>query len=102
MNGVLTLPSVNNCPVVEYRDIDGHPVPYQVTIQRRSLRPDGREWIDGASEWRTITVGDVLDQLALDGPVARWLRTRTRVDCRACRFFFVHRSDPAYLWNVNA
>ncbi|MDL1863276.1 hypothetical protein FBR04_19935 [Betaproteobacteria bacterium PRO7] len=102
MPGVLRLESVNNSPVVEYRAIDGHPVPFQVTIQRRTLTPDGDECDDGGSQWETITIGDVLDQLALDGPVAAWLRDETRVDCSPGRLLsYPDRAAPAYLWNVN-
>lgn len=104
MNNVLTLPSVNDSPIVEYRAIDGHPVPYKVTIQRRMLTPDGEEY--GASElsqWHTVTVDEIIDQVRLDGPVAEWLRSRTRVDT-SLRALSASggRSDPAYLWNINA
>jgi hypothetical protein len=105
MNGTLQLESINGCPVVEYRDIDGHPVPYMVTIQRRYLRADGGEFRDGGSEWATITVAALLALLAFDGPVARWLREDTRVDCSTARLVALARGDqdaPAYLWNVNA
>jgi hypothetical protein len=99
---MLMLESVNGCPVVYYRAIDGHPVPYKVTIQRRILTPDGEEYEDGGSEWATVSVGDVLDQIVLNGPVAAWLRDKTRVDCSPARFIGRDRSEPAYLWNVNA
>lgn len=100
---VLTIPSVNGSPIVEYRDIDGHPVPYMVTIQRRMLTPDGDEYLDGASEWRTITIGEVADQIRIDGPVAEWLRSRTRVDTSPRALIASGgRDKPAYLWNANA
>jgi hypothetical protein len=99
----MKLESVNGSPIVEYRDIDGHPVPHQVTVQRRVLTPDGEQYRDGESEWRTITIREVLDQLQLDGPVARWLREETRLDCSPVRFLqYDDLSAPAYLWNVNA
>lgn len=97
MNSVLRLDSVNGSPIVEYRDID------MVTIQRRTLTPDGDEYRDGASQWGTITIGDVLAQLRLNGQVAEWMRTRTRVDCSPkCFARYPDLTDSAYLWNVNA
>lgn len=102
MHDVLRLEAVNNSPIVEYRAIDGHPVPFQVTVQRRMLTPDGDEYLDGASEWRTVTVGEILDQLQQDSPVASWLRDKTRVDCRMSTLLGYSRSAPAYLPNVNA
>lgn len=97
------LDSVNGSRCVEYRAVDGHPVPYQVTIQRRLLTQDGQEYIDGGSEWQTISIRDVLAQLQLDGPVAKWLRAKTRVDCSPIRFArYADLDEPAYLWNVNA
>ena len=78
--GVLHIPSINGSPVVEYREIHGHPVPYTTTIQRRTLTRDGEEYRDGASDWSTITVRDVLGQLQLSGPVAYWLRNLTTCD----------------------
>lgn len=103
MNSTLRLESVNGSPVVEYRAIDGHPVPFKVTIQRRALTPDGEEYIDGASDWQTITISDVLEQLKIDGPVAEWLRTQTRVNTSPVSILKSgHAQDAAYLWNVNA
>ena len=97
----LTLRSINGSPTVEWRALDGEPVPYMVTIQRRELTPDEREYLDGASEWRTVRVREVQHQLRLDGPVARWLAKRTRVDCSRMDQY-ADPDGPAYLWNVNA
>ncbi len=104
MNSDCRLASVNGSPTVEWRAIDGAPVPYMVTIQRRVLTSAADEYDDGGSEWETVTVGDVADQIALDGPVARWLREQTRVDCRAVIRALSHggRDIPAHLDNVNA
>jgi len=100
---VLVLESVNGSPEVQYRDIDGHPVPYMVTIRRRQLTCRGEEYLDGASQWQTVSMGDVLDRLRLGGSIADWLRSETRVDCSASRLLeYSNTSAPAYLWNVNA
>jgi len=83
---MLTLRSTNGSPTVQWRDIDGHPVPYMVTIERRVLTPEGEEYRDGSSDWETVLISDVLEQLRLRGPVAEWLREQTRVDCSPARF----------------
>ncbi|MEW5882411.1 MAG: hypothetical protein AB1761_18475 [Pseudomonadota bacterium] len=103
MPGVLRLESVNNSPVVEYRAVDGHPLPGRITIQRRTLRPDDDECDDGRSRWVTISIGDVLDQLALDGPVAAWLRNEVRVDCSPEQMLTYpdEPGAPAYLWSTD-
>lgn len=103
INNTLRLESVNGCPVVEYRVIDGHPVPYMVTVQRRKLTPDGGEYQYPESEWETVRIRDVLEHLQRDTPVAEWLRTKTRVDCSPERFArYADLDESAYMWNVNA
>jgi hypothetical protein len=103
MNTMIRLESVNGSPVVEWRAIDGTPIPYQVTIQRRMLTPDGDEFIDGGSEWSTVSIREALEQLRLNGPVADWLRNSTRVNCAPQTFArYRDMNDSAYLWNVNA
>lgn len=67
-------------PAVIYRQMQGHPVPYTTTIQR---------------EGETLTVGDVLHQLALDGPVAYWLWYHTVADLDRVRM--MPPDEPAYL-----
>jgi hypothetical protein len=100
MNSVMTIPSANNGAVVQYRDIDGYPLPFQVTIQRRILSADGEAFRDGASEWTTCRVADILSQVNHHGPVAHWLASDTRVDLT--RLGEYPRDAPAYLWNFNA
>ena len=100
MNGVITIPSTNNGSVVQYRDVDGHPVPFQVTIQRRLLTPDGEEFCDGASEWTTCRVVDIVAQVNHHGPVANWLASNTQVDLT--RLGEYPGDAHAYLWNFNA
>ena len=101
--GDCRLESVNGCDTVEWRNIDGAPVPYMVTIQRRRLDADGNEYDDGASDWETVTAGDVAEQIRLDGPVARWLRESTRVSLPAALALGARAPDaPAYVDNVNA
>jgi len=100
MNSVITIPSTNDGSVVQYRDVDGHPVPFQVTIQRRILTADGEEFRDGASEWTTCKVADIVAQVNRHGPVANWLASDTRVDLT--RLGEYPSDVPAYLWNFNA
>lgn len=100
MNSVMTKPSTNDGAVVQYRDIDGHPVPTKVTIQRRVLTADGEEFRDGASEWKTCTVADIVAQVNSRGPVANWLAGDTRVDLT--RLGEYPNDAPAYLWNFDA
>lgn len=99
----LRMESINGGPVIEYRALDGHPVPYKVTVQRRELTPDGDEYRDGASQWCTITLREVIAQVELNGPVAEWLRTQTRVDTSPRALMASgDLDDSAYVWNVNA
>ena len=73
---MLRLDSVNGGPVMEYRAISNQPVaPYAVTVQRRALSPDAEKLRDlgRSSEWRTVRLLDVVDQMRLCGPVAEWL-----------------------------
>jgi hypothetical protein len=100
MNSVMTIPSTNDGAVVQYRDIDGHPVSFQVTIQRRVLTADGEEFRDGASEWTTCKVADIVAQVNFHGPVAHWLASDTQVDLT--RLGEYPSDAPAYLWNSNA
>ena len=100
MNSVMTIPSTNDGAVVQYRDIDGHPVSFQVTIQRRVLTADGEEYRDGASEWTTCKVADIVAQVNFRGPVAHWLASDTRVDLT--RLGEYPSDAPAYLWSFNA
>jgi hypothetical protein len=92
---------VNGSCTVEWRAIDGAPVPYMVTIQRCELTLAGDEYDDGGSDWETVTIGEIMRQLALSGPVSAWLRESTRVDCDAVSSMEAQRDEPAYLRNVN-
>jgi hypothetical protein len=100
VNSIMTVHSANDGAVVQYRDVDGYPVPFQVTIQRRILTPDGEEFHDGASEWATCTVRNVIAEVDGHGAVAAWLALDTRVDLN--RLDEYPADAPAYLWNRNA
>jgi hypothetical protein len=92
----LTLRLANGSLVAEYRAIDGHPVSHQVTIQRRTLTPSGDKY--RASEWKTMTAGDVRTHVRLNSPVARWLRAETGVDLREGRIAAYADDAPAHLF----
>jgi hypothetical protein len=66
MTITLHLPSVNNSMAVEYRM-------HRESIQRRELLPDGREAIDGGSDWRDATDEDIHLAYASRTRVADWL-----------------------------
>lgn len=89
----LTLPY--GLAVVEYRALDGIPMPHQVAIQRRTLMPSGDNY--RASEWVTMTVGDVRSEVRLNGPVAQWLRREARVDLSAVWLAAYSDREPAHL-----
>jgi hypothetical protein len=90
----LHLKSVNNNPEVEYRAIAGHPVPYTITVQRRSRLPvPDAPW----SEWAAVTVGDLRQANRVDGPVWQWLLKccDNRLDLRA--WAHMDLGSPAYV-----
>lgn len=98
---VLTLPSVNGSPIFEYRTCDYNSVPHMVTIERRMLTPSGREYLGGNSEWHVMTIAQVIEKLWFGGPVAKWLKESTEVDCSLRQMiYFANINEPAYLWNV--
>lgn len=84
--------------VVEYRALDGVPTSHQVTIQRRTLMPSGDKY--RASEWVTMTVGDVRREVRLNGPVAQWLRVEARVDLGGIWLAAYSDREPAHLFLV--
>ena len=91
----LVLPSIDGYPAIEYRALDGQPEANQITIQRRTLRPDGDKY--RAGEWRTLCAGDLRRQVRLNSLVAEWLRTKTRVDLNAARLAAYADEEPAHL-----
>jgi hypothetical protein len=64
------------------------------------LTADGEEFRDGASEWATCRVLDIVAQVNRHGPVANWLASDTQVDL--ARLGEYPGDAPAYLWNFNA
>jgi len=90
----LTLPY--GFAVVEYRTLENVPTPHQVTIQRRTLMPSGDMY--RASEWKTMTVGDVRREVRLNGPVAQWLRVEPRVDLSGVWLAAYSDRQPAHLF----
>lgn len=83
----LELESINGSERVTYEAASNQPVPWSVTIRRQG---------------EIITLREALDQLALDGPVGRWIRTEAvgrdrgfELDLR--RLIGMDPHGPAYL-----
>ena len=67
-NKILRLESVNNSPVQEYQARENG-------IFRRRLTSNGKEYADGASEWRALSKEDVAHEMRLGpgAPIRDWL-----------------------------
>jgi len=67
--GTLVVASVNNSPQLEIR-IEGH------GAMIRHLLPDGSEFLDGGSTWRSVDRETLLWWIAQGNPIADWLLAR--------------------------
>lgn len=83
MSNVFSIDRFNGEPICQVSALDHHPRPGFVTLNYRELDAHALLMPDGGSDWRTLTVGEVLTMLAAGDARAAWLREYTSIDLAA-------------------